>query len=107
MKSKQKKQKSKTPIKKAYNDMKMLGNIALSLVIGGVTAIVGVNVLQSFRNTLVNAENVSSFATNVTNNALSSTSNFTAQIPLISTIAALSVVIALLIGSFAYMRKDN
>lgn len=85
----------------AYMDLSTLGDLAMGLVIGGVLAAVGAQVVTQVGTGFT----AGSFAANATSNVNQGIANLSAQFPLIGTIAALAVVVALLVGSFAYLRR--
>ncbi len=86
-------------------DMQMLGKLAIGLVIAGITTAVGLKVLEDVKDSVTDAENVSSGFTNATNDALLGGANLSNNFGIIGTIIGLSVVIGLLVGAFGFFKN--
>lgn len=85
--------------------MTMLAQMALGLVVAGVTLAVGLKVVTDTQATVTDPVNVTSAFTNATNDVLIGGQNMADNFSIIGTIIGLSVVIGLLVGAFGLFRN--
>ena len=107
MTPKKTKKNAKAKAHKSRYDIAKIGYAALGVVGCAVVLGVGSTVMAAFKPITADPENVSSVITNITKYSVQGFQGFAGNLPLIGTVAALSIVLALVIGAFAYFNRND